>query len=83
MKKQDLALAEQIRQRHAIQPVTARVLAARGFIDSEILSQFLDPTLARGLPSPELCLSTTEISTPSSFVPPWGGALSNARHRGT
>ncbi len=53
LKKQQPNIAHAIEQGRGVNAVTARVLAARGFKEDEILKNFLEPTLARGLPSPE------------------------------
>lgn len=53
LKKQALKVASEIEKAHGVSAVTARVLAARGFKDDEVLKNFLEPTLAKGLPSPD------------------------------
>lgn len=54
LRPQNLDLAREIAQRARVSPVASRVLAARGFEDSQALKNFLEPTLKEGLPDPWL-----------------------------
>ncbi len=54
LRKQKNAAAERIAVEYKVAPVTARILAARGFDTNEDLKNFLNPTLKEGLPSPTL-----------------------------
>lgn len=52
LRPQSLAVAEQLCLEYGLSPVTARVLAARGFTSGIGLTQFLQPSLRDGLPNP-------------------------------
>lgn len=52
VRKAQPKVAAQILDAHRIHPITARVLAARGFSPGTELDNFLEPTLKRGLPNP-------------------------------
>jgi len=49
--------AAAIADEHRVSPLTARVLAARGFACGPALNHFLQPTLKEGLPDPEKLLN--------------------------
>lgn len=52
LRPQALEEAQRICEKHNINSVTARILAARGFTAGNKLQNFLEPTLAQGLPDP-------------------------------
>jgi single-stranded-DNA-specific exonuclease len=45
--------AEKIATAFGVSPITARILAARGFVADETLKHYITPTLKEGLPSPQ------------------------------
>ncbi len=52
LKAQDPIAAEEISKEMGVNPVLARVLAARGFRPDETLRHFINPSLKEGLPNP-------------------------------
>lgn len=53
LKACDLSIASQIKQFANVQPVTARVLAARQYLPDRKLQNYIDPTLSKGLSDPK------------------------------
>jgi single-stranded-DNA-specific exonuclease len=53
-------VARQIESAKGVDAVTARVLAARGFVPGEDLDNYLEPTLKNGLPAPDLLKNLQE-----------------------
>lgn len=54
VREQKAAIAEAIQKTNNVTAVTARVLAARGFVPGKELDEYLDPKLQSGLPDPDL-----------------------------
>ena len=52
LKEQYLENALAIQKEHDLSPITSRILAARGFSTGPLLSDFLTPSLQKGLPKP-------------------------------
>lgn len=52
LRRQPPGIAEQLSAEYGLSPVTARVLAARGFSSGADLTHFLQPSLRDGLPNP-------------------------------
>jgi single-stranded-DNA-specific exonuclease len=52
VREQFFEAANLITEKHQIHPVTAKILAARGFSAGTQLENFLEPSLAQGLPDP-------------------------------
>jgi single-stranded-DNA-specific exonuclease len=57
LREQNEAEAKKIEKTHGVSPVTARILAARGFTSDERLKTYLEPTLKEGLPPPHKLLN--------------------------
>jgi single-stranded-DNA-specific exonuclease len=53
LKEQYLETALAIQTQHHLSPITSRILSARGLTAGPLLSDFIAPSLQRGLPSPE------------------------------
>jgi single-stranded-DNA-specific exonuclease len=53
LRKQHETIAKKISELHKLRPITARILAARGFECNDSLKNFINPTLREGLPAPE------------------------------
>ena len=53
LKTCDLSVAKKIEEFVAVQPVTARVLAARNYLPDKKLQNYIDPTLSKGLSDPK------------------------------
>lgn len=60
LKEQHLENAVTIQNEHGLSPITSKVLSARGLIAGPILSDFIAPSLQKGLPGPEGLKGLTE-----------------------
>jgi single-stranded-DNA-specific exonuclease len=60
VRPENKAEAKKIAEQYGVNPVVARILAARGFISDAELQHFLTPTLREGLPDPSTLKNLSE-----------------------
>lgn len=75
LKAQDPIAAEEISKEMGVNPVLARVLAARGFRPDDTLRHFINPSLKEGLPNPSKLKNLKEAAALIAEVHKAGKAI--------